>query len=71
MILGRLILALAFVLSVIATRPSLDIVGKADGEDVSRSGRKLMGANTYKNGDVVPLWASKVGPFSNPRSVDS
>lgn len=32
-----------------------------------RSGRALLGANTYKQGDMVPLWASKVGPFSNPR----
>ena len=69
-LVGRLILALASVLSVIATRTSLDIVGQAEG-DFSRSGRKLMGANTYKNGDSVPLWASKVGPFSNPRSVFS
>ncbi|KAG1664039.1 hypothetical protein FOA52_010458 [Chlamydomonas sp. UWO 241] len=28
--------------------------------------RHLLAGNAYKPGDVVPLWASKVGPFSNP-----
>ena len=70
MILGRLILVLASALSVLATRHSLDVLDQAEQEGFSRSGRKLMGANTYKNGDSVPLWASKVGPFSNPRYVD-
>eukprot|EP00955_Chlamydomonas_euryale_P007811 82471-Chlamydomonas_euryale.AAC.5 len=32
-----------------------------------RAGRILLGANTYELGQKVPLWASKVGPFSNPR----
>ena len=65
----RLILACSLViasaLSALAARPSLDALA-SEGE-VSRAGRRLMGANSYKNGDVVPLWASKVGPFSNPR----
>ena len=30
-------------------------------------GRQLLGAETYKQGEDVDLWASKVGPFSNPR----
>jgi len=25
------------------------------------------GERTYRQGDPVPLWASKVGPFTNPR----
>lgn len=25
----------------------------------------------YKSGDLVPLYVNKVGPFQNPRSVDS
>lgn len=32
-------------------------------------GRKLLGEkdHTYKADEPVPLWASKVGPFTNPR----
>lgn len=33
------------------------------------AGRQLLGSgdHKYKQGDEVPLWASKVGPFTNPR----
>eukprot|EP00798_Chlamydomonas_sp_ICE-L_P025390 gene25390-11054_t len=37
-----------------------------DNEEISSHvGRHLL-VNSYKKSDVVPLWASKVGPFSNP-----
>lgn len=31
--------------------------------------RALLGDSdhTYQNGDDIPLWANKVGPFTNPR----
>lgn len=33
-------------------------------------GRQLLDrAHNYGQGERVPLWASKVGPFSNPRRV--
>jgi hypothetical protein len=34
-------------------------------------GRQLQGAreHRYSSEEHVPLWAAKVGPFSNPRSV--
>ena len=59
------VFAAAMAMSALAARPSLDAM--AGEQELSRTGRALMGANSYKNGDVVPLWASKVGPFSNPR----
>lgn len=33
----------------------------------SAVGRALLGDGEYSEGDAVPLWASKVGPFTNPR----
>jgi len=41
-------------------------------ESIASQTRRLLGSNgKYKIGDEVPLWASKVGPFANPRYVGS
>mmetsp|Transcript_13838 Transcript_13838/g.29854 ORF Transcript_13838/g.29854 Transcript_13838/m.29854 type:complete len:608 (+) Transcript_13838:164-1987(+) len=47
-----------------ATRP-VEISSSVQ-QDLQPQGRLLLGANTYKQGENVPLWASKVGPFTNP-----
>lgn len=38
---------------------------------LSGPARRVLGnqEHSFKPGDKVPLWASKVGPFSNPRCV--
>jgi hypothetical protein len=63
MMRGAYLIALGLVLSLACSTAA------ARGLDPlpQRSSRMLLGANAYKQGDPVPLWASKVGPFSNPR----
>lgn len=48
-------------------RSPLTFVAETASTNVA-SGRQLLGEkdHTYKPGDKVPLWASKVGPFTNP-----
>jgi hypothetical protein len=64
----RLEATLSFValcVSCVLATTSVDVLVNQE----ARVGRVLLGGNSYTQGEVVPLWASKVGPFSNPRSV--
>ena len=47
------------------------VYARPDSVAVAGAVRQLLGDKDHKfaNGDNVPLWASKVGPFTNPRSV--
>jgi hypothetical protein len=46
---------------------------QSSGELISLPGRALLGDkdHKYKKGELVPLWASKVGPFTNPRCAQT
>lgn len=56
----------------LAARTSLGSIAVAAGGEAAAAqpgGRQLLSEkdHKYKRDDTVPLWASKVGPFTNPR----
>eukprot|EP00798_Chlamydomonas_sp_ICE-L_P020329 gene20329-27089_t len=59
----RVLHLVSFLFLGICASASRDLV---DQVDASEHGRQLLAGNAFKLGDDVPLWASKVGPFSNP-----